>query len=87
MGSWQSTIFIFLGSGIAAGSASFLRARFLASDEGVAAGIKQGILAGGVAALLLVFLLGDFYTISQVAAVAGILIGAIAGNRLEEHTG
>ena len=87
MGSWQSTIFIFLGSGFAAGTASFLRARFSASDEGVAAGIKQGTLAGGAAALLLVFLFGDFSTTSQVGAVVGILIGAIAGNRLEERTG
>jgi hypothetical protein len=87
MNTWQSTICIFLGSGIAAGTASFLRARFSASDEGVAAGLKQGTLAGGVVALLLVFLLGDFSTISQVGAVIGILIGAIAGNRLEERTG
>ena len=87
MSSCQSTIWIFLGSGIAAGVASFLRARFSASDEGVAAGLKQGILAGGVAALLLVFLLDDFSAISQVGAVVGILIGAIAGNRLEERTG
>jgi hypothetical protein len=87
MSSWQSTICILLGSGFVAGIASFLRARFVASDEGVAAGLKQGILAGGIAALLLVFLFGDFSAISQVGAVIGILIGAIAGNRLEERTG
>ena len=87
MSSWESTICIFFGSGIAAGIASFLRARFSASDEGVAAGLKQGILAGGVAALLLVFLLGDFSATTQIAAVLGVLIGAVAGNRLEERFG
>jgi len=87
MSPWQSTMCVFFGSGIAAGTASFLRARFSASDEGVAAGIRQGTLAGGIAALLMVFLLGDFSAITQIAAVAGILTGAVVGNRLEERTG
>ena len=87
MSSWQSCLCIFAGSGLAAGIASFLRARFSVSDEGVAAGIRLGTLVGGAVALLLVFLLGDFTTLSQIGAVAGILIGAVAGNRLEERTG